>query len=288
VLVRWFERTDHLVVLGHEGDCPLFSGPPAATASSGAGGARPEAVDTRSERKRGQSASLLVTGTTYAARDVFDGDPMGVLIGDHCDCVPQIARRFLATPPQQRPLLMHVYLPDDRQVDFGSCGLPRPVPALPWLIRQGFYLHRPGEPYPTTGVFLVLLAISLGKSVDVAGLDNDQHPGGATYAGAANKGVELPAHHSRECDLTHLSAGLARATRPVSLPETLARLLDAGEAYSQDALMFASAPAVVVFSLRSKYTCKPPVEGRLGTSVGDRELWPLLPIARRSTASGLP
>jgi hypothetical protein len=120
---------------------------------------------------------------------------------------------------------MHMYLPDLRQVDFGSLGLPRPVPVLPWLIRQGYYTHRPDEPYPTTGVFLVMLAISLGKTVDVAGIDNYQHPGGMVYAGVSADDFELPERHSRLCDLAHLSSALARATCPVSLPGNLRDLL---------------------------------------------------------------
>ena len=201
VLVEWFARSDHLVVLGR--------GPSAS---------EPQARALPAD-------SVLVTGTTYATRDVFTGDPVGVLIGDRSECVAGIARRFLATEPVRRPLLMHMYLPDREQVDFGSFQLPRPVPILPWLIRTGYYTHRPQEPYPTTGIFLVLLASSLGKAVDVAGIDNYQHPSGLAYADSSADDFQLPRRHSRLCDLDHLHRALDKATARVGLPLHLQQLL---------------------------------------------------------------
>ena len=62
---------------------------------------------------------VLVTGPTYAKRDVFAGDPIGVLIGTPAGLLEQIAGRFHATPAAQRPILMYTFLPH----------LPQPRPA---------------------------------------------------------------------------------------------------------------------------------------------------------------
>ena len=43
---------------------------------------------------------VLVTGLTYATRDIFAGEPVGVLIGTPPDLVDAIARRFGDTPIQ--------------------------------------------------------------------------------------------------------------------------------------------------------------------------------------------
>ena len=146
VLAAWFARADEVTVLGR--------GPSAAGAA-----------DVPREH-------VIVTGVTYATGDVFAGDPLAVLIGDGPEpaLLDAIAARFNATPPERRPLLMYAYLPGDLRdaPAFARHGLPRPAPILPLLIRAGLYRHAPGEPYPTTGVFAVLVAAALGKRVRAA------------------------------------------------------------------------------------------------------------------------
>lgn len=206
VLRDWFSQADRLIVLGR--------GPSAAEA-------RAEAA---------ASPWVLVTDPTYVTGDVFDGEPAGVLIGDRSQRLADVARRFLATEPSRRPLLMHTYLPGVPMLDFASHGLPRPVPILPQLIRAGLYAHQPRQPYPTTGVFLTLLAVSLGKPVRLAGIDLYRHPSGKTYATGDLSSPELPSVHSLACDLHHLRAAQRHARGGLSMPETLVRLLNAGDA----------------------------------------------------------
>ena len=106
---------------------------------------------------------LLATDAAYNDRQCCPAEPMGVLIGCPPADLAATAARYLATPPAERPLLMHAYLPASPLVDFISAGLPRPVPILPLLIRKNKYIHRPGGPYPTTEELLALLASALEK-----------------------------------------------------------------------------------------------------------------------------
>jgi hypothetical protein len=107
---------------------------------------------------------LLATDAAYNDRQCCPAEPMGVLIGCPPADLTATAARYLATPPAERPLLMHAYLPASPLVDFISAGLPRPVPILPLLIRKNKYVHRPGGPYPTTEELLALLAVTLEKN----------------------------------------------------------------------------------------------------------------------------
>jgi hypothetical protein len=202
VLSNWFAAADELVVLGR--------GPSAAE-----------------DRAKGLSKKwVLVTDPTYVTRDVFDGEPAAVLIGDRSQLIPQVAERFLGTPKEKRPLLMHMYLPGVPMLDFGSYGLPRPVPILPQIIRAGLYVHQPKKPYPTTGVFLALLAISLGKKVHLAGIDLYQHPSGKAYVGGIEPvAFELPKMHSFDRDAQVLKDAIARSNGNVHMPENLRELV---------------------------------------------------------------
>ncbi len=198
----WFARTDRVVVLGR--------GP---SATEPWARALPQDV-------------VLTTGTTYARRDVFTGDPLGVVIGDRPNELSQLAARFTQTPPERRPLLMHTYIPEYDQADFVGHGLPRPVPILPLLIREDLYTHRADEPYPTTGVFMVMLGVALGKRVDVAGIDNYDHPSGNVYSNVSATQFVLPGRHSRACDLEHLRKAQARAKAPVTLTPHVQSMLE--------------------------------------------------------------
>lgn len=205
VITEWFAHSDDLVVLGR--------GPSAA---------EPWA------RELSSTGSVLVTDPTYVTRDVFAGDPIAVLIGDQSQVLREVAQRFFNTEPKARPLLMHMYVPGSPPLDFASAGLPRPVPILPLLIRSDLYVHQPKHPYPTTGVFLALLAIALRKSVSIAGIDLYQHPSGKAYVTSGPDSMATfswPERHSFECDLQNLQRAVAQARKPVRMSDDLRRIL---------------------------------------------------------------
>jgi len=181
LLTGWFARADELTILGR--------GPSAA---------EPWAKDLPRQ-------SVLVVDPTYALRDTFDGEPLAVLFGDGATELEKAAQRFHQTPPDRRPLLMHMYLHRHEPAPFAAHNLPRPAPILPILIRAGLYTHNPHGPYPTSGVFLVLLAAALGKPAYVAGIDLYRHPSGREYVHSPAAGpAQWPAWHSEACDIDHL------------------------------------------------------------------------------------
>jgi len=204
LLGAWFSRTDHLLVMGR-----------------GAGTAKLKAHDVPAD-------AALVTGAAYAMRDTFVSDPLGVLLSDRVDDLAKVAERFHATPTERRPLLMYTYLPSSQPIDFVSAGLPRPVPILPQLIRQGYYAHKPGQCCPTTDVFLAMLAISLQKRVHVLEIEVCQQADGKVFADDAQstRDVTRPVRHSRQCDLSHLREAIAKASAPVHLAEHLQQLIE--------------------------------------------------------------
>lgn len=209
VLRDWFSCVNDLLVLGR--------GPGAADER---GRGLIEAYQASPQR------GVVVTDPTYATRDVFADEPLAVLIGDQSKALSGVADRFLATPPECRPLLMHMFLPGVPMQDFVSLGLPRPVPILPLLIRTGLYTHRPNEAYPTTGVFLALLAVALGKRIDVAGIDLYRHPSGKMYVSEPDT-EKWPARHSEACDLYWLGLARDRAAAGIGLSPLVTELLNA-------------------------------------------------------------
>jgi hypothetical protein len=157
---------------------------------------------------------VLVTDPTYATGDVFRGEPAAVLIGDFCDRLPRVAERWLATPPGGRPLLMFGYIPRALRThhpDFAALGLPPPQPILPLLVRRGLYAGGDPEVYPTTGVFLTLLAAAVCRRVTVAGVDLYRHPTGRMYHAPppGQPHVAWPDRHSEACDTEHLRRAAA-------------------------------------------------------------------------------
>ena len=161
-------------------------------------GRGPSAMD---ERARSLSQKfVLITGPTYATRDVFSGEPCGVLVSTPPTCVAEIAARYYALPESARPVLMYTYLPCVAPINFSEFGID-PIPIGPLLQEAGLgsFDH---EPYPTSGVFLMLLAAALKKGADVAGIDLYRHASGRTYVTDVTSGQFLwPAHHRLECDL---------------------------------------------------------------------------------------
>lgn len=186
VLRQWFADAAHLTVLGRG----------------------PSAADDWTKAQPMDAA--IVTDPTYATQDVYQPQPRGVLVGDRSRSLEKVAARFNATPPAERPLLMHMYLPGVPMIPFADFGLPRPVPILPLLVREGLYRHEPHAPYPTTGVFALLLAAALGKPTTVAGIDLYRHPDGRMYVGQPPSQSDWPSHHSEACDVHHIGNALER------------------------------------------------------------------------------
>lgn len=200
VLLRWFSAFDELLVLGR--------GPSAAPFKSS------------------DAKNVLVTDATYATRDVFEGDPLAVLVGDGPTHLPLAAERFRNTDPAHRPLLLHAYLPGMPFVDFGALNLPRPVPILPSLMRANLYTHGPRQPYPTSGTFLVLLAAALQKSLTIYGIDLFDHASARVYASDKIESQFVwPTRHSRECEVAHLQGAFRAIRGNVTMPESLRRLI---------------------------------------------------------------
>lgn len=182
-------------------------------------GRGPSAVD-----ERGRSLptrSVLVTGPTYAKRDVFAGEPAGVLIGTPPDLVDSIAARFFNTPILHRPVLMYTFLATVPACNFEQFGL-NPLPIGPLLGSAGFN-EFDASVYPTSGVFLTMLASALGSGADVAGIDLYRHPSGRTYVDDAQKAQEFawPEHHSLDCDLHHLREVARRLSGKLNLSPEL-------------------------------------------------------------------
>lgn len=195
VLERWFAAHDRLTVIGR--------GPSAAVQPAGA-----------------DQDGILITDASYATRDVFPGDPLAVLIGDAPLHLVDAARRFLSTETQRRPLLMHAYLPGMPLVNFDALGLPRPVPILPLLLRSGLYRHRPHQPYPTSGTFLVLVAAALKKAITVTGID--LYAGRRIYmSDGCESEFSWPARHSRDCEIDHLRLALRPVEGRLQAPPAL-------------------------------------------------------------------
>jgi hypothetical protein len=141
VFQAWFREAENFVLL------------------AGAPGQKMPAASTR------PVSAILATDEAYNNPLACPMQPRAVLIGCPPADLNATAARYNSTPPTDRPLLMHAYLPAAPFVDFLSAALPRPVPILPLLIRTNQYEHRPAGPHPTTAEFLAMLAAALKKSV---------------------------------------------------------------------------------------------------------------------------
>jgi len=184
VLLGHFDGMDHVTVLGRG----------------------PSALEIRTE---GDGAAVLVTDPTYALQDVFAGNPRAVMIGDASQVLPKVAQRYHATSPDTRPLLMHPCLPEPgcvQAADFKRHGLPPPLPVASLLNRHGLYTYHPGQPYPTSGVFLALTAALLDRPIVVAGIDLYRHPTGRMYVDSTREihPTIWPAKHAESVDTEHL------------------------------------------------------------------------------------
>jgi len=139
VLKEWFAPVDHLLVI-------------ICTQSAAI-----------SWRDASQSRAGLIEASVYACHGDLGLRPAAVLIGHEGHDLPALAKRWKAAPADRRPLLVHPYLPACQSLDFSACGLPRPLPLLPLLIRTGQYVHRPGTVGPSPEALLLALARALAK-----------------------------------------------------------------------------------------------------------------------------
>lgn len=198
VLAEWFSKVDELLVLGR--------GPSAADA-------RERVCDART--------GVIVADPTYATRDVFEGEPLAVLMGDRpsAEMLTACAKRFHATAPEHRPLLMCAYLPRASWPAWEAHGLPRPISIMPLILRADVYHHDPNRPYPTTGTLMVMLAAALDKTATARGMDlyqtPDQTP--ANIGESVTPHQPLPAPHGFEEELVHLRRALKHAQGRLTL-----------------------------------------------------------------------
>ncbi len=107
----------------------------------------------------------LMSDRAYLGQSASGPSPDVVLVAQDAPDLSGLAGRWLNTPPLERPLLLHPYLPSLPPLDFVSHGLPRPLPVLPLLIRKGLYCHHPGGPHPDATELLRRLAQSTGCPV---------------------------------------------------------------------------------------------------------------------------
>ncbi len=149
LLSDWFGNADRIVVLGSEV------------------GVDPCEVD------RQPKDALIATGMRYATDQSYDVAYQAVVLEHESSSLPMVAKRYLATEPKNRPLLMYAFLPDKLLQNFVDYGLPRPIPILPLLIRSGHYVHRSNESIPSPGVFAALLAKALNKPAKLVDLKQD-------------------------------------------------------------------------------------------------------------------
>lgn len=169
-----------------------------------------------------RTTHVIATDVAYVTARESEALPRVVVIGYDEDVLKRLADRFTGTPDADRPVLMHPYLPGSPWLTFDRYGLPRPSPMLPALIRHGVYTHEPFAPAPSTGVFALLLAATLGKCVMVCGIE----------AGRSADGVK-PHHHmdtlknTNTTRIAHLRAACDACERGVTMHPRLAQLIAA-------------------------------------------------------------
>ena len=101
VILNWFQPFDRLVAIGE--------GP----------------LDTEDLPANDPYTAIVVSGSRYAAGDLPDELVKGVLLEHDPESLQNVARRFHSAAVEQRPMLMHAYLPGLPVLNFGSVNLPR-------------------------------------------------------------------------------------------------------------------------------------------------------------------
>ncbi len=141
VIAGWFREFDRVVVLGLD------------------------STDIRDLKLADKKIAVLVCGHDYVAGKRPELTPQAVILEHDLSSLPQAAARYQATSEAYRPLLLHDYLPQGPMIRFVEYSLPRPVPILPFLIRAGFYTHRPGQERPSANVLAHSLAAALNQEI---------------------------------------------------------------------------------------------------------------------------
>lgn len=122
-------------------------------------------LDQEGEKARIRVAAIS-TDSAYILHNQHNPRLRAVVLGHGPKDWQQIAKQWVSTPRLLRPLLLHPFFPDSVPVPFPQFGLPRPLPLLPFLIRQGMYEHRPGERERTVQELTTVLKLALEKLFD--------------------------------------------------------------------------------------------------------------------------
>ncbi|QDS99296.1 hypothetical protein [Adhaeretor mobilis] len=150
LLQNWFHKAERIVVLGSD-----------------------SAVG-KNELVLRPDDAVIATGKHYALGATSGFDCRAVILEHEPDSLYEVANRY-NNESGERPLLLYSYLPQKLRQAFLDNDLPRPLPILPMLIREGQYVHQPEKTAPTTVDFAKLLAHALGKPV-VASARNLKEP----------------------------------------------------------------------------------------------------------------
>jgi hypothetical protein len=147
VILNWFQPFDRLMAIGDE------------------------LVSAEDLPANDPLTAIVVSGRRYATGDLPDELVRGVLLEHDPEGLQNVARRFHSVTVEQRPMLMHTYLPGLPVLDFGSVHLPRAIPILPLLIRAGLYVHQERQNPPPILAFAELVAAAMRKKFIILGYD---------------------------------------------------------------------------------------------------------------------
>lgn len=142
VVIEWFSKASRVVIY----DPPVASAKQPVSLPAGA---------------------LIMSDEIYVAGRGNLSPGSAVLIGNSSAHLAALASRWEMTPSAERPLLLHAYWPSLEPLPFRKFNLPRPVPALPLLIRHNQYRHHPGKLVPASRELMVMIAGALGKPFEV-------------------------------------------------------------------------------------------------------------------------
>jgi len=142
-------------------------------------------------------ANSIVTDRAYLNLPPTWSEPRCLLLGYDLPTLNQVADRWSAKVPEDRPELFHSFLPGSTPISFTEIGFERPRPILPILIKRGLYVHDPGGQHPSNSLFAMLLAMTLEK--DVAFIGVPLHELGSISARFAESMVDVNRNDSLGC-----------------------------------------------------------------------------------------
>jgi hypothetical protein len=90
--------------------------------------------------------TLLMSGRRFATGNWPTDVVSCVILAHEPNTLPAIADAFHRS--KRPPLLLHPYFPQQPKLHFSQYQLPRAIPLLPLLIREGAYRHQPGQTLP--------------------------------------------------------------------------------------------------------------------------------------------